>query len=514
MNKKITIIISFLLLTGINAFASVLDCQQVTGAEVTNADNTIIRPGGILDGLLIFGTQNTSSGAQILSSTDGVNFTVEESNGIDGSDNTEFVIAHQAYLGSIYAWATNSSSGTEVWKSVDGSSWTHVTGDGLNANGMNGDSNNNMITGEVITGSPGTMYVGVANWFPSDYCSIWAFDGTTWTQNATAGAGDFSPCPDEPVANAGSYFKSRVYFGTYHTCSPYAGGLYYTSSPWTVITSSGFGDTDNYQLLPAYTSFGGYLYVGSGNSSGAQIWRSLTGDPAPGDWTKVVDFADGTGVGSPDAANTSIQSFSIPGDGYFYCTTYNSTTGTELWRTDGSTWEQINTDGFEYINNTASFLSRTLRTLTYNIGSSTTTIVYLFAGTGNTNGAQLWKVLVDSTTTTPPPEEETAVLDDTGIGESEAEKPGEIVVVGNTARKGIINPDEGDVMEIHFRGDWAGKYTLRIFTLLGELVYDEKKDSLAAGKFSWFPKDIASGIYIVHVEGPGVDIHKKVAILR
>ncbi len=92
--------------------------------------------------------------------------------------------------------------------------------------------------------------------------------------------------------------------------------------------------------------------------------------------------------------------------------------------------------------------------------------------------------------------------------------PKEIKIVGSTEGKGTINPDKGDTAEIYFKGASTGKYTLRIFTQLGELVYEESKESLPDGKFSWIPKDLASGIYIAHVKGPGVDIHKKIAILR
>ncbi|MFH1414751.1 MAG: hypothetical protein ABIH89_01525 [Elusimicrobiota bacterium] len=47
-----------------------------------------------------------------------------------------------------------------------------------------------------------------------------------------------------------------------------------------------------------------------------------------------------------------------------------------------------------------------------------------------------------------------------------------------------------------------------------KLVYEETKDNLTQGNFSWIPEDIASGIYIAHVNGPGVNVKKKIAILR
>jgi len=171
----------------------------------------------------------------------------------------------------------------------------------------------------------------------------------------------------------------------------------------------------------------------------------------------------------------------------------NNITGAEIWRTDGNSWVQVNIDGFyadggKY--NSSVFLSRT----PYK--------GYIYAGTARKpvyGGAQLWKLKVVA---------------------YDAENPhvvsnqGDILVLGSTERRGVINPDKGDVAEIQFKGSGAGKYTLRIFTLLGEMVYDESKESYANGRFTWIPGDISSGVYIVHVKGPGVNTQVKLAILR
>ncbi|MFH1414960.1 MAG: hypothetical protein ABIH89_02605 [Elusimicrobiota bacterium] len=120
----------------------------------------------------------------------------------------------------------------------------------------------------------------------------------------------------------------------------------------------------------------------------------------------------------------------------------------------------------------------------------------------NTDGAYCTKTDVFNIPAPPDPEPDVV------------ETSGEIITVGSSERKGIINPDKGDALTVYFKGTAAGRYTLKIFTLIGELVYSETKDSLAGGTFSWIPEDIASGIYVVHVNGPGVNISKKIAILR
>jgi hypothetical protein len=105
------------------------------------------------------------------------------------------------------------------------------------------------------------------------------------------------------------------------------------------------------------------------------------------------------------------------------------------------------------------------------------------------------------------------IFEVTGIRDVVGEA-GSMTIVGSEERKGIINPDLGDEVQIYFKGTESGKYHLRIFTLLGELIYEKTKDGLAEGTFSWIPKGIASGIYIAHVKGPGIDTSKKIAILR
>jgi hypothetical protein len=264
-----------------------------------------------------------------------------------------------------------------------------------------------------------------------------------------------------------------------------------------VVTSTGFNDVDNLQLYPAYTGYRDYLYVGTLNYSGAQIWRSSTGAPYPGDWEKVVDFStstpDGTQANPQDGDCWEASSFSIPGDGYLYVALSNNVTGVEIWRTDGTVWQQANEDGFysgdgKY--NSSAFLSRTVYK------------GYIFAGTARKpvyGGAQLWKLQV-----LPYDDDNPHVV---------LEK-GEIIVIGSAERKGVVNPDKGDIAEIQFRGSNDGRFTLRVFTITGELVHDESREMLAAGKFFWEPAGIASGIYVVHVKGPGLDTYRKLAILR
>jgi Tol biopolymer transport system component len=90
-----------------------------------------------------------------------------------------------------------------------------------------------------------------------------------------------------------------------------------------------------------------------------------------------------------------------------------------------------------------------------------------------------------------------------------------VVIPEGGGTKGTINPDSGKPVSIGFKGNQSGQFTLRIFTQFGEQIYEETKDVTSSdGWFEWIPKGIASGVYMVHVEGPGCKIFKKIAILR
>jgi hypothetical protein len=294
---------------------------------------------------------------------------------------------------------------------------------------------------------------------------------------------------------------SYLYSGFTHTLS---GSILYRSTDdgwgWSAISPM-TGSTTNVSGLPAYARFGGDIYVGTKDTSfGCEIWRSATGDSSS--WSPVVQGGMG---GDPN--NEKILSFSIPGDGYIYASTFNEATGTEIWRSstgDSGTWEQVNTNGFGSSLNAGSWLTRNLQTPAvspYERGSSA--VEYLYAGSSNTAGASLYRVDLGTQDDDPISTEEDNPADEGGVE-----------IEGPAAGKGIANPDRGDTVTIHFRGSQDGTYTLRIFTILGEEVYKATTTSLASGNFTWIPGDLASGVYIAHVKGPGVDEQKKIAILR
>jgi hypothetical protein len=99
-------------------------------------------------------------------------------------------------------------------------------------------------------------------------------------------------------------------------------------------------------------------------------------------------------------------------------------------------------------------------------------------------------------------------------GNQDTVAAGEIKIVGSAKWRGAVNPDEGDTAKIYFVGSATGTFEVKIFTLTGELVWEDKMDNVQQGMFEWWPRDVASGGYVVLVRGPGLNAKKKMAILR
>ncbi|MHB8897068.1 MAG: hypothetical protein ACYC99_18105, partial [Candidatus Geothermincolia bacterium] len=118
---------------------------------------------------------------------------------------------------------------------------------------------------------------------------------------------------------------------------------------WSAVSTGGFGTNLNSSTY-CLTTHGGFLYAGTGNTStGCEIWRY---DGAS--WQRVVGRggAGTTAPGFGDPRNTAVNSM-VSWHGYLWVGTNNNPnasppgTGAEMWRFDGSTWAQANLDGFD-----------------------------------------------------------------------------------------------------------------------------------------------------------------------
>jgi len=269
------------------------------------------------------------------------------------------------------------------------------------------------LDGNEIVITEGSVYLGVA-WDETTEIGFYvaadespgtpaqtgysSTDGVTWDSLSTPfpqyrslimRIGGFSTADGQWQQVVGRFFGGGNGFGdsgntTAAAMASYAGSLFVgtenTSGAeihhtidgqvWQIANSPGFGDPTN-RAIATLTTFDGDLFAATANpSSGAQVWRT---NPPPS-WPPWIPASIG---GFGDSSNSSIPSGSVF-DGYLYFGTSN-TNGCEIWRTDdGSAWNQLHTNGF------GDLLNLTAESMAVFNGE-------LYVGTSNINGAQLWK---------------------------------------------------------------------------------------------------------------------------
>lgn len=96
---------------------------------------------------------------------------------------------------------------------------------------------------------------------------------------------------------------------------------------------------------------------------------------------------------------------------------------------------------------------------------------------------------------------------------------GEVKIQGG--EKGYVNPGKGEDAKIILEPEESGRVTIRIYTLRGRLVWEETVEVSGGVRdiVTWACKNaedemVASGIYLVHIKGAGIDVTKKIAVVK
>jgi hypothetical protein len=86
---------------------------------------------------------------------------------------------------------------------------------------------------------------------------------------------------------------------------------------------------------------------------------------------------------------------------------------------------------------------------------------------------------------------------------------------------GYIDPEKNEYAAIILRPQTSGEVVVNIYSLRGQLVWNQLKNVMAGNleNFRWDAinmknERIASGVYLVHVKGAGIDEKKKVIVVR
>ena len=254
------------------------------------------------------------------SSGDSGSWTKVVSSGFGDTTNGE-VFRLAEFNNMLYAttWSYTDTHGTEIWRSSSGDSgsWSRVVNDGFN-----GDSANiSAVSLEVFNGY---LYAGTDN--TNSGTEIWRTNnGTTWSKVNTDGFGDqynWSVALEE--------FNGYLYTGTYNfndsdnpgaelwRCQTCAG------TDWTEVSiSKGFGDIENRairSLVVLNNALNAFTY---NRTTGIEVWRSNNGT----DWEQVNIDGFGDSLNSSPYWDNSTTVF----NNALYVGTWNNGHGGEVW---------------------------------------------------------------------------------------------------------------------------------------------------------------------------------------
>ncbi len=218
----------------------------------------------VFKGMLYAGTGSAAANAQVWRSISGNPGSWKQV--APASDAPYFpgnVTGFAVFNGALYA-AVESSYGAppQVWRSLDGSHWTTVIGDGFG------------ISGNVSLGGfaefNNRLYLGARNDSPEYASQIWrTSDGIHWQMAVGGGFGD----PNNIKVESLRVFGENLYAATNN---PYGMQVWRSGNGvnWQQVVPDGFGDSYNTSTLwdSATIVFQGKYLIGTWNDNGGQLW--------------------------------------------------------------------------------------------------------------------------------------------------------------------------------------------------------------------------------------------------
>ena len=239
-----------------------------------------------------------------------------------GDANNRTASCMAVWGGKLYVGTVNHAAGCEVWRFDGGTSWARVGSGGL------GDSGNS--TAGIMAVHNGKLYLGTG--FES--ARVFRYEGgTSWIQVNADGFSD----PDNTACRSLASHQGMLYAGTQNRADGFA-AFRYDGASWSQVAWGGIsGGADSKEarvLLP----WRNRLYLGSSNSAwGCGVWRYEGGTK----WSRVDP---GGGTLKFDTVRCMVEYI----DQLFIATgnESGSPSGSQVWRYDGDTWEQMNRNGF------------------------------------------------------------------------------------------------------------------------------------------------------------------------
>ena len=293
----------------------------VSNNGLGDTDNEIISHSIEFDGMLYAGIGNEVDGGRIYRSSNGTGWTQVTLSGFNPT-NLEIILFTE-FNDQIYAGTYTGETpthGAEIWRSSTGNSgdWTQVV-----SNGFNSDVNNNYIIALHVFNE--FLYAGTDN--ISSGTELWrSNNGTDWVQVNLDGFGD-----SFNWSVALESFSGYLYAGTYNYATSDNPGcelwrcILCNGTDWERVTSvKGFGDTEN-RSIRSFEVFDGFLYAVTYNAtSGMEVWRTQDGT----DWEQV----NRDGFGDTSNKFPHFDNYVLTYKNNLYVGTWNRKSGGELWK--------------------------------------------------------------------------------------------------------------------------------------------------------------------------------------
>lgn len=285
----------------------------------------------------------------------------------------------------------------------------------VNANGF-GDPQAEEVS--AVESFSNYLYAGTSN--PMNSARIFRSpDAVTWTPVIDPGFGNPHDTAPPAILDL-TVFSGRLYASTGRGN---AAQIWRTANGlnWAPVVAAGFGDPDIVDIS-VLAEYGGLIYAGVTHAvTGAQIWRSYTGDS--NSWEKVAPAVAGTDV----ATVTGLAAF----DGALYAAV-TSDAPPQIWRSYGGPWSTIVNDGFGDSHTTST-------------GGMAAFMGALYVGAGSAvDGAQIWRSN-DGTSW--------EQVIDPGFGDANNEKVASLFVFQHALYAGVQNTAAG--MEVWRSADGA-----------------------------------------------------------
>ncbi|NLE73972.1 MAG: zinc ribbon domain-containing protein [Actinobacteria bacterium] len=286
----------------------------------------------VLDGRLVLAVQNPDTGVQIWVSEDGSSFRQVPVDGLCVPGNIGLVRSSRPedpgplLGGKLYVGVTNSTTGGEIWRTVDGLEWEQVADRGL------GLAQRNSLRPLLVYKDQLYVVGGHLAW-AAGFDLFRSGDGTGWEQVVEDGfgAGEHRNYQADLVE-----FEGRLYLSTQNeeprlfvpgssterfTTQGFQLWASADGSDWTQVGEDGFGRSTSY--MSDIAVWGGKLYLQAVDyRAGSQLWQSEDGQ----EWTMIFH--------EPPRSFFHIGPGLHVFDGHCLYVSHDMEKGLDIWRSD------------------------------------------------------------------------------------------------------------------------------------------------------------------------------------